>query len=47
MEKVRKEKEAISKNVEALRERNKLNTRLKTINELKLELETDIDIKSG
>ncbi len=43
MEKLRREKDAITRNMEALRESNKLDTRLRTINELRLELETDID----
>ncbi|MGE5444472.1 MAG: zinc ribbon domain-containing protein [Ignavibacteriales bacterium] len=43
MEKLRKEKETVRKNIEALKDRNKLATRLRTINELRIELKADID----
>ncbi|MGE5443516.1 MAG: hypothetical protein ACM3SR_02815, partial [Ignavibacteriales bacterium] len=43
VKKLRKEKEIVRKNIEALNDRNKLDTRLRTINELRVELEADID----
>jgi site-specific DNA recombinase len=43
MEKLRKEKATVRKNIDALKDRNKLDTRLRTINELKIELESNID----
>lgn len=43
IEAIRREKEAISRAIEALSGRTKLDQRLKTLNELRIELETNID----